>query len=431
MRAIFVNYVHPEESHIAGVRLKAFADVFANNGHQIILITRTKEDKAEVNISPGNLAQSLRAHDWKAPYHLAIQPENNYWLEGVRNDTLSPLFRKTVVLYAYIFKRGMLAGWVDACRVYYEVLAREFKPQITWGTFGGVDSWEISQKIASQADCPWVMDVKDPWSVFVPRPLQRFVAARYKDASYMTANSLGQAKEAWEWLPKNYTAIYSGFSESALSHVIPNLKNDEFRITFFGSYNEVKLAEFLFALDGWYSSQDKDRKIILRFLLLIKHDSISKKTIFKRGSVVIRNVSLFATDPYFLFVEQKKLIQELEAVLEIDLSSQTERIRSAERFSKRILLKENISFDQLCQISELSVGTSLVITNRFKRIYPYKNLAGHILGYLSKQQQDYTTIGLYGLEKLFQDKLKGEVGYVLNVMNSRRSEEHTSELQSH
>ena len=288
MRAIFVNYVHPEESHIAGVRLKAFADVFANNGHQIILITRTKEDKAEVNISPGNLAQSLRAHDWKAPYHLAIQPENNYWLEGVRNDTLFPLFRKTVVLYAYIFKRGMLAGWVDACRVYYEVLAREFKPQITWGTFGGVDSWEISQKIASQADCPWVMDVKDPWSVFVPRPLQRFLAARYKDASYMTANSLGQAKEAWKWLPKNYTAIYSGFSESALSHVIPNLKNDEFRITFFGSYNEVKLAEFLFALDGWYSSQDKDRKIILSYAGLnqLKFEALATKILHNSIEII-------------------------------------------------------------------------------------------------------------------------------------------------
>ena len=151
----------------------------------------------------------------------------------------------------------------------------------------------------------------------------------------------------------------------------------------------------------------------------------------QRGNLVDCNGTLLAANQpiydlywegagkFVLSVEQKKLIQELEAVLEIDLSSQTERIRSAERFSKRILLKENISFDQLCQISELSVGTSLVITNRFKRIYPYKNLAGHILGYLSKQQQDYTTIGLYGLEKLFQDKLKGEVGYVLNVMNSR------------
>ncbi|MBD3231903.1 hypothetical protein GF322_04550 [Candidatus Dependentiae bacterium] len=121
-----------------------------------------------------------------------------------------------------------------------------------------------------------------------------------------------------------------------------------------------------------------------------------------------------------LSVEQQELIKKLKDICQIKLDSHIEKIKNAEKYVRKILLKEGISFDQLCKICELCVTCSnLIILSRFKRIYPYKNLAGHVLGYLSKHEQDYSSIGLYGLERLFQDRLKGEVGYILNTTNSK------------
>lgn len=120
--------------------------------------------------------------------------------------------------------------------------------------------------------------------------------------------------------------------------------------------------------------------------------------------------------------KQIGMISKLSRILNIDFE-QDEKIKNikfAEKTFKRFLIKQDISFDELCQISEqCSEFYNLVITNRFKRIYPYNNLAAHILGYLSKQEQDYTTIGLCGVEKAFQKELKGEVGYVVNIINSK------------
>ena len=119
---------------------------------------------------------------------------------------------------------------------------------------------------------------------------------------------------------------------------------------------------------------------------------------------------------------QKNTLKKVESILDIEFeqNSKIQKIKYAEKISKRVLLKSDISFEQLCCISEQCADSSnLLITNRFKRSYPYHNLAGHILGYLSKQEEKYSTIGLYGLEKMFQEELKGEVGHVLNIINSK------------
>lgn len=121
--------------------------------------------------------------------------------------------------------------------------------------------------------------------------------------------------------------------------------------------------------------------------------------------------------------KQNELLSKLQSILKESLEKNfINKIKYSEKYSKELLIKSNINFEELCCISEqFSDYSNLLIKNRFKRIYPYKNLASHILGYLSRQEQDYTTIGLSGLEKIFQDQLKGEVGYILNIINSKGS----------
>lgn len=120
--------------------------------------------------------------------------------------------------------------------------------------------------------------------------------------------------------------------------------------------------------------------------------------------------------------EQKDILKKIEEILHLDFTVdfQINYILSAEKNGKRILLKSDITFDELCCISEQCSGCgSLVIENKFKRIYPYNSFACHILGYLSKQEEESTTYGLYGVEKQFQGDLKGERGYVVNIINSK------------
>ncbi len=118
--------------------------------------------------------------------------------------------------------------------------------------------------------------------------------------------------------------------------------------------------------------------------------------------------------------KQKNILQKIDEILQDDiaLNSKFNEIRFSEKYSRRILLKENITFNELCCISEqCNDSYNLVIVNRFKRFYPHGKIASHLLGYLSRSEK-FITQGRTGLEKMFQDKLKGESGYIKYVTNS-------------
>ena len=154
-----------------------------------------------------------------------------------------------------------------------------------------------------------------------------------------------------------------------------------------------------------------------------------------RGDVVDRAGRILATNqPVYsiywegsgnrkLRADQEHIISKVFSVLEKDFNK--DDIKSAERHSRTIKIADDISFSQLCQISEqCAQAQNLVIINNFKRLYPFKNVASHILGYLG-QEQKAKFVGRYGLEKVREDRLEGRSGYVVHVTNStgRRLEE--------
>lgn len=111
------------------------------------------------------------------------------------------------------------------------------------------------------------------------------------------------------------------------------------------------------------------------------------------------------------------LLKKLETIADRTFTSeeQLEALRQAERRASRVLLKADLTFQQLCQISEqCSNVASLVIENRFKRLYPFQALASHVLGYLSRVEN----IGRAGLESAVQDELEGQKGYRVHVINA-------------
>lgn len=115
--------------------------------------------------------------------------------------------------------------------------------------------------------------------------------------------------------------------------------------------------------------------------------------------------------------EKLEFLGKLEQILHVKLLDDPlkQKILIAERYSRRVELCQNMSFDQLCQISELCGNhPNLVVSNRFERVYLHGALASHILGFLNRIEK----IGQAGLEKLLEIELQGQPGYVLSVTNS-------------
>lgn len=115
--------------------------------------------------------------------------------------------------------------------------------------------------------------------------------------------------------------------------------------------------------------------------------------------------------------QEEMLLNNIGAILSIDFLHDEKRaaIMYAERYSHRLLLKNDVDFGQLCQISEQCAdASSLVISNRFKRVYPHQELACHILGYLNRTENS----GQSGVERTFESTLQGKEGRIVHVINA-------------
>ncbi len=183
----------------------------------------------------------------------------------------------------------------------------------------------------------------------------------------------------------------------------------------------------------------------LFYLQIYKSDIFSKlgeqnflrkeKILSKRGNVLDCNGNLLVTNrPVFdicwygsgnfrLSKTQKIFVQKLKSILGEYLDSNLiEKIEKAERFSREVIIKCDIDQEELSKISEqCSDFGNLYIKRRFKRVYPYNNLASHVLGYLRRVPGRDGLMGLYGIERKFQDELQGETGYVCHVTNAMGS----------
>ena len=148
-----------------------------------------------------------------------------------------------------------------------------------------------------------------------------------------------------------------------------------------------------------------------------------------RGDILDCNNFLLATNRpifnlYWIGTENRNLtesqnknlakLQEIISELSEDLIND---IKQSERFAKKLLIKSDISFEELSKLEEIFASNeNIKIENDFKRFYPYQNLACHIIGYLS--QANIESIGKTGLEYLFENELKGQRGKLSSTINA-------------
>ncbi len=216
MRIVIVNHCHPDCTHVCGTRAREFAAALTRQSHRVVLMTETLR-RDDAGLGAMALPAALAGHDWSQPFRLAIRPKPAPVLEALRAGQLPALLRAPVIAYQYLVRGGMFTDWRDGSRPYWRPLAKAFQPDVVWGIFGNTDAWAIAQGVARTAGCPWVRDVKDQWTAFIPAPFRGTLAKRYGDAVAATSLSEANAGDAARWLPGPSTTVYSGVPSELLA----------------------------------------------------------------------------------------------------------------------------------------------------------------------------------------------------------------------
>lgn len=231
LRIVAVNHLHPRVPAIGAVRVARFAAALAERGHRVVLLTGSLEPD-DPAAEPQSVAAAMAAHDWRQPFLLACPSRPIPLLAAAREGRLPRPFRRMLLAGHYLRHGGVFTDWRRGSKTYWPMLAREFQPDVTWGTFGNTDAWAIAQGIARLRGCPWVMDIKDVWDAFVPRQVSGLVARRFADAAACTGLSQGHLDISGRLFPIPKTTVYSGIPEHLLTRGEPSLP---FRITLTGS----------------------------------------------------------------------------------------------------------------------------------------------------------------------------------------------------
>ena len=144
----------------------------------------------------------------------------------------------------------------------------------------------------------------------------------------------------------------------------------------------------------------------------LMHSSVQKLTA-SRGTIYDRNFFPLATSlqTWDVFIDgskintsnQTKEIRDLCEFLSINCS---ELLHKALKSSDQILVQRKIPYSKYNIVNKKN-STAIYTLNSSKRIYPEKNLAGQVIGYLGLDE-----VGLWGIERDFNDVLSGIPGSI-------------------
>lgn len=267
MRLVFVNHAHPDVPHVSGMRTGYFAREMVKLGHQVVLLTSTVPGSAFVDLTSRDVAKSLARQDWRRPLVVAVSPVYRRALEVIRHGTLPGVLRRAMTLWQFIAHGGVFADWHRAASDAIEQLAVEFKPDLVWGTFGNTTNLAIAQQLALGANCPWVMDIKDSWTAFIPRALRRHLARGFRDAAGWTSNSRHHQEIASRWFPSMRTeVIYSGVAEEFFVDPGVSPEHCARQLLLVGSvYDERRLTSYLSVVREWMDSLPHAERALVCF----------------------------------------------------------------------------------------------------------------------------------------------------------------------
>ena len=268
MRIVLVNHCHPDTPHVCATRMREFARALAMRGHKVALLTEPLRGSENVPPSPADIGQMLNAGAEPSPMIVATPPRRRRVLDTLRRGLWPWGIRQALIAYYYLRYGGLHSDWRAGARPYAGMLARDFKPDIVWASFGNTDCWQIAQDIARASRCPWIGDIKDSWDHFIPAPLRDILAKRYRDAAAWTALSRIYVGETSRWFGNRTQVIYSGFDEATIRRDRPDAQG-RLLTTLTGSvYGGSTLSALFGALGRW--AERKPEEIRKRLLLIYR-----------------------------------------------------------------------------------------------------------------------------------------------------------------
>jgi penicillin-binding protein 2 len=164
-----------------------------------------------------------------------------------------------------------------------------------------------------------------------------------------------------------------------------------------------------------------------------------EKVIPPRGNIIDCNGFLIATNRPLVHLawhgtgnknfdqEQLDTLATLEQLFGYQLAAATDLL-PFEHYGRDVYLANDLSFEQLSAVLEkFPCNKNLFIKTDFKRFYPQATVACHVLGYLSGIA--YEPAGQMGLEKSYNETLRGTPGLQLTTINSIGRQVTTQESQ--
>jgi glycosyltransferase involved in cell wall biosynthesis len=266
MRIVLVNHCHPDTPHVCATRLREFAGALAERGHRVALVTEPLRGGG-VPPSARDITEMLKAGIEPSPMIVATPPKRRRVLKALRRGLWPWGIRQALIAYYYLLYGGLYADWRAGARPYVATLAADFKPDVVWASFGSVDCWQIARDIARAARCPWVGDLKDFWTGFIPGPLRNRLAARFRDAAAWTALSQTHAEASRPWFGPQIDVVYSGFEADAIRREKKDAPEDTLLMTLTGSVYGGKFLKPLFTgLANWANGKPEEFRKRLLFI---------------------------------------------------------------------------------------------------------------------------------------------------------------------
>lgn len=131
----------------------------------------------------------------------------------------------------------------------------------------------------------------------------------------------------------------------------------------------------------------------------------------KDGNKFLIATTLYLYDLYFYIPQSKNISKELDLIrTKIELDNLNYKTLISTTSTKSILLRKNLSYEQKKAIDELNLS-SVFFEEKVVRYYPFKEMLSTVLGFASFNNQTNLLEGKYGLERYYDEILKGEIGY--------------------
>ena len=250
--------------HVCGLRTKGFAEALSLRDHEVVLLTQALPETTSMPPVDKIVEDFSRPRN-SEPLVLGCQPRGHLWSRRARRGQLPLILNKAVLAGSFLVSGGPFADWVSGSRPYLPELADHWRPDVIWATFGNTGAWLIAQRVARRAGCRWIMDMKDPWPDFIPAPMRRLLARRFRDAAAATALADVLGDDLHRWFGIEPVTVPSGVDTSATYATDQAPGNGEFRISLVGSlYHENDLRTLMEGIRAWAEERgDRSKRLAI------------------------------------------------------------------------------------------------------------------------------------------------------------------------